>query len=110
MFGRQGEGRLRSMTKISRRSGMRFAYIQSPLAFVLGVSAFAWAFGFSRYFDHWIYFPAFPNALDSLGMSIVGFYLLYAALSKRHPSPSTPGAELKPILSVFDDIDPADES
>ncbi|HYB76173.1 MAG TPA: hypothetical protein VEC08_04365 [Nitrososphaerales archaeon] len=89
---------------------MKFAYIQSPLAFVLGISAFAWAIGFARYFDHWVFFSAFPNILDSLGMSLVGVYLLYQALGKSHRLANTSNAESELILSVFDDIDPIEES
>ena len=89
---------------------MKFAYIRRPLAFVLGVSAFAWAIGFARYFNHWVFFSAFPNILDSLGMSLVGTYLLYEAFGKSHSlvNASDAGSEL--ILSVFDDIDPVEES
>lgn len=88
---------------------MKFAYIQKPLPFFLGVCAIAWAIGFVRYFDHWVFFSAFPNILDSLGMSLVGVYLLYLALrnqSLASASLNGPG----PILSIFDDIDPAEES
>ncbi|MGP8056657.1 MAG: hypothetical protein ACLP9K_03530 [Nitrososphaerales archaeon] len=90
--------------------GIRFAYIKRPLAFVLGISAFAWAIGFARYFDHWVFFSAFPNILDSLGMSLVGVYLLYQALGKSRPLADTSDAELEPILSIFDDIDLTEES
>jgi hypothetical protein len=92
---------------------MKFAYIQSPLAFVLGISAFAWAIGFARYFGHWVFFPAFPNILDSLGISLVGVYLLYVALGKSaraRPLADTSDAESEPVLSVLDDIDPTEGS
>ncbi len=89
---------------------MKFVLIQRPLAFVLGISALAWAIGFVRYFDHWVLFPAFPNILDSLGISLVGAYLLYQALGKSHGPANASDAELGLVLSVFDDIDPADES
>lgn len=80
------------------------------MAFVLGISAFAWAIGFARYFDHWVFFSAFPNILDSVGMSLVGTYLLYEALGKNHRLTNTSGAESEPILSIFDDIDSIEES
>ena len=89
---------------------MKFAYIQSPLAFVLGISAFAWAIGFARYFDHWVFFSAFPNALDSLGMGLAGAYLLYEALNRSHTYANTSDAESGSVLSIFDDIDSAEES
>ncbi|MGD0478346.1 MAG: hypothetical protein ABSB29_09315 [Nitrososphaerales archaeon] len=89
---------------------MRFAYIQRPLAFVLGISAFGLAIGFAKYFDHWVFFSALPNALYSLGMSLVGVYLLYEALGKSHRLAHTSDAESGLILSVFDDIDPTEES
>jgi len=89
---------------------MKFAYIQNPLAFFLGVCAFAWAIGFARYFDHWVFFSAFPNIFDSIGMSLVGVYLLYEALGKSRHITNTPDAESGVILSVFDDIDPTEES
>ena len=89
---------------------MKFAYIQRPLAFFLGVCAFAWAIGFARYFGHWVFFSAFPNVFDSIGMSLVGAYLLYEALgrSRRLAGMSDAGSGL--ILSVFDDIDPTEEA
>jgi hypothetical protein len=89
---------------------MKFAYIQRPVAFVLGICAFAWAIGFARYFDHWVFFSAFPNAFDSIGMSLVGAYLLYEALGKSHRLADISVAESELILSVFDDIDPTEES
>ena len=89
---------------------MKFAYIQRPLAFVLAICAFAWALGFARYFDHWVYFPAFPNIFDSLGISLVGVYLLYEALGKGHRLANTSGAGSGLILSVFDDIELTEES
>jgi hypothetical protein len=88
---------------------MRFAYIQNPLAFFLGVSAFAWAIGFARYFDHWVFFSAFPNILDSVGMSLIGVYLLYQALRKSRRLVSTSDARPELILSVFDNIDSIEE-
>jgi hypothetical protein len=89
---------------------MKFKYIQRPVAFILGVSAFAWAIGFARYFDHWVFFPAVPNVFDSLGMSLVGAYLLYEALGRSHRLADSSYAESELILSVFDDIDPTEES
>jgi hypothetical protein len=89
---------------------MKFAYVRRPLAFVLGISAFAWAFGFARYFDHWVFFSAFPNVLDSIGMSLIGVYLLYQALGSSHRLVDTSDMELEPILSVLDDIDPVEKS
>ena len=85
---------------------MKFAYIQNPLAFLLSGIAFAWAIGFARYFDRWVFFPIFPNVLDSLGLSVVGAYLLYKALDKSRPSTGASDAELETILSIFDEIDP----
>ena len=89
---------------------MKFAYIQRPLAFVLAICAFAWALGFARYFDHWVYFPAFPNILDSLGISLIGIYLLYVAMNKSHHLADTSNAESEPVLSSLDDIDSLTES
>jgi hypothetical protein len=89
---------------------MKFAYIQRPLAFVLGACALAWAIGFARYFDHWVFFSAFPNVLDSLGMGLAGAYLLYEALGKSHSLAKTSDAKPDSALSIFDDIDSAEES
>jgi len=89
---------------------MKFAYIQKPLAFFLGICAFAWAIGFARYFDHWVFFSDFPNIFDSIGMSVVAIYLLYEAFSKSRPLVNTSDAESESILSDLDDIDPAEES
>ena len=88
---------------------MKFAFIRNPLAFFLSGISFAWAIGFARYFDHWVFFPAFPNIFDSLGLSMVGAYLLYKALGKSRLLADKLDAELKPILSVFNDIDPEEE-
>ena len=89
---------------------MKFAYIRSPLAFVLAICAFAWAIGFAKFFDHWVFFPAFPNILDSLGISLIGIYLLYVALGKSRPLADISDAELEPILSALDDIDLTEKS
>lgn len=89
---------------------MKFAYIKRSLAFVLGISAFVWAIVFAMYFDHWVFFSAFPNILESLGMSLVGVYLLYEALGKGHRLANTSGAGSGLILSVFDDIELTEES
>jgi hypothetical protein len=61
---------------------IKFAYIKSPTKFVLGICSLLWALAFVRYFDHWVYFPAFPNILDSLGMGAIGLYLLYDTLKE----------------------------
>ena len=89
---------------------MKFAYIQRPLAFLLGVCALAWAISFAGYFDHWVFFSAFPNVFDSLGMGLAGVYLLYEALSKSHHLAQTSDAGSDSILSIFDDIDSVEES
>jgi hypothetical protein len=88
---------------------MKFAYIRRPLAFFLGIIAIAWAIGFARYFDHWVFFPAFPNILDSLGMSLIGIYLLYEALPRGNSLDDTLNAKSELILSVFDNIDSVEE-
>jgi hypothetical protein len=88
---------------------MKFAYIQRPAAFFLGICAFAWAIGFARYFDHWVFFSAFPNIFDSIGMSLIGVYLLYGAFSKSHPLANTLDANSQAILSLLDDIDTTEE-
>ncbi|MGD0145550.1 MAG: hypothetical protein ABSB53_01695 [Nitrososphaerales archaeon] len=89
---------------------MKFAYIQRPLAFVLGVSAFVWAIGFAMYFDHWVFFSAYPNAFGSIGMGLVGGYLLYEVLGKSHHPANIPDAESGSILFILDDIDSIEES
>jgi hypothetical protein len=61
---------------------MKLYLIRNPLQLFLGGCALAWALGFIRYFGHWVYFPVFPNILDSLGMALVGTYLLYHALER----------------------------
>lgn len=58
---------------------MKLYLVQNPLQFFLGGCALAWALGFIRYFGHWVYFPVLPNILDSLGMALIGTYLLYHA-------------------------------
>lgn len=68
---------------------MKVLWGLDPLRFFLGVSAFAWAVGFIRYFGAWVYFPWFPNVLDSIGMGLIGAFLFYEALQKRKPPRST---------------------
>jgi hypothetical protein len=50
--------------------------------FFLGVLAVCLSLGFIRYFDQWVYFPFFPNILDSTIMALVGFVLLYDVVKK----------------------------
>ena len=88
---------------------MKFAYIQNPLAFFLGGCAIAWAIGFARYFGHWVFFSAFPNVLDSIGLSLVGIYLLYQALGRSRTLANGSQVDSRVILSVIDDIDAMDE-
>jgi hypothetical protein len=40
------------------------------------------ALGFLRYFDQWVYFPLFPNILDSATMAFIGIFLLWDVLKK----------------------------
>jgi anaerobic C4-dicarboxylate transporter len=58
---------------------MKLYLVRNPLQFFLGASAFAWALSFVRYLGHWVLFPTFPNILDSIGMALIGTYLLYHA-------------------------------
>ena len=53
-----------------------------PIRFFLGSLAVALAFGFPRYFDHWVYFPWFPNVLDSMIMAFIGAVLLWDVIRK----------------------------
>lgn len=65
--------------------------IGNPLKFFLGGCAFGIAFGFVRYFNHWVYFDAFPNILDSIVMSLIGSYLVYESLRRsRMPAGFVP--------------------
>ncbi len=59
------------------------SFLFDPIRFFFGVSAIAWAVGFARYFDHWVYFPVFPNILDSLGLAFIGVFLLYETWRDR---------------------------
>jgi hypothetical protein len=62
--------------------GLRFLNGLDPLRFFLGIVAIGLSFAFLRYFDHWVYFPWFPNVLDSATMAAVGFVLLYDVTRK----------------------------
>jgi hypothetical protein len=53
-----------------------------PLRFLLGGLAIGLSLAFFRYFDQWVYFPWFPNILDSATMAIVGLVLLYDVVKK----------------------------
>jgi hypothetical protein len=60
----------------------KFLFGIDPIRFFLGGLAIGLAFGFPRYFGHWVYFPYFPNVLDSATMAIIGAFLLYDVLRK----------------------------
>ena len=60
-------------------------FVRNPLKFFLGGCAFGFALGFVRYFNQWVYFSAFPNELDSIGMALIGTYLVYESLRKVRP-------------------------
>jgi len=49
----------------------------NKLKFFFGVSTVMLGFAFIRYFDRWVYFPFFPNILDSVAMWSVAVILLY---------------------------------
>ena len=55
--------------------------IRHKSQFFLGGLAIGLAFGFVRYFDHWVYFPVIPNVLDALVMGIIGAYLIRQSLT-----------------------------
>ena len=50
-------------------------FLLNPVKFFLGVASIAWALGFIRYFNHWVYFPIFPNILDSLCVECLGLLI-----------------------------------
>ena len=53
------------------------------MRFFFGVSAIAWAVGFSRYLGATsVSFPVFPNVLDVLGLGIMGGYFVREAFRK----------------------------
>ena len=57
--------------------------MRNPLRFFFGVSAIAWAVGFSRYLGATsVSFPVFPNVLDVLGLGIMGGYFVREAFRK----------------------------
>ncbi len=50
------------------------------IKYELGIGAWAFALGFTRYFNHTVLFPAFPNELDAIGMAGIGTYLFYSLI------------------------------
>jgi hypothetical protein len=56
-------------------------------AFLFGTIGIA--LKFTTYFDHWIYFPTFPNALDSTFL-IIGatYFVAYITYKNRQPRKS----------------------
>ncbi len=56
--------------------------IRRKTEFFMGGLAIGLAFGFVRYFDRLVYFPLFPNILDSLLMLTIGVYLIVNSI--RH--------------------------
>ena len=61
---------------------MKFLWGLNPFKYFLGVLAIGLAIAFPRYWNHWVYFPSFPNALDSMSMALVGTYLLYLCVAE----------------------------
>jgi hypothetical protein len=57
--------------------GLKLLWGLSSLRYFLGMLAVGLAVAFPRYWNHWVYFPAFPNVLDSAVMALIGSYLLY---------------------------------
>lgn len=57
--------------------------IKDKTLFFLGGCTIAWGIGFLRYLERWVFFPAFPNLLDVLGLIFVGSYLIVKSLDKR---------------------------
>jgi len=55
----------------------KFLFNLDPVRFFLGSLAIGLAFGFPRYFGHWVYFPWFPNIIDSATMALLGLVLLW---------------------------------
>ena len=53
-----------------------------PIRFFLGSLAVGLSVAFPRYFDQWVYFPTFPNVLDSITMALIGMLLMYDVLKK----------------------------
>jgi len=60
----------------------KFLFNLDPVRFFLGSLALGLAFGFIRYFDHWVYFPMFPNIIDSATMALLGVVLLWDVARK----------------------------
>jgi hypothetical protein len=56
---------------------IKFLFGIDPVRFFLGALAIGLAFGFPRYFDRWVFFPWFPNILDSATMAAIGAFLLW---------------------------------
>ncbi|MGD0396013.1 MAG: hypothetical protein ABSB26_03780 [Nitrososphaerales archaeon] len=54
----------------------------NSIKFFLGFLAIGLAIGFLRYFGRWVYFPWFPNVLDSVAMGAIGAYLLYEVVAE----------------------------
>jgi hypothetical protein len=63
---------------------MRFAFVRSPVKFILGGLTIAWGIGFLRYLgaQSWV-FPVWPNILDVGGLCVVGLYLVGDSLKRR---------------------------
>ena len=57
-------------------------YINRPWRFVYGGTAIGIGIGFTRYFNHMVMFPVFPNILDSLFMIGIGCLLFIDAFNK----------------------------
>ena len=68
---------------------MKVLWGLNPVKFFLAACALALAGAFPRYFDHWVYFPFFPNILDSALMGVIGLYLFYDALRRPHRNSSS---------------------
>ena len=62
---------------------MKFALIKSPASVFLGVCIIAEGLGFMKFFNHWVYFPFFPNVLDSLVLIGAGAFFMIQSQRKQ---------------------------
>jgi hypothetical protein len=52
-----------------------------PGYFFIGVCVAAWGIGFLRYVGvGYVYFPVIPNALDAMGLLLIGGFLVWRSL------------------------------
>ena len=59
-------------------------YVSPMVEILLGSGIFAIGLKFASYWDHWVYFPSFPNVVDTMFLSLAAAFLLGRGIRAWH--------------------------